>query len=47
MNPFTYSYPVKAYFGEKAAGKNLAAELAKVGSNAMLAYSAIPGQGPY
>ena len=27
MNAFTYSYPVKVYFGEKAAEKNLAAEL--------------------
>ena len=26
MNPFTYSYPVKVYFGEKAAEKNLAAK---------------------
>ena len=33
MNSFTYSYPVKVYFGEKAAEKNLAAELAKVGKN--------------
>ena len=38
MNSFTYSYPVKVYFGEKAAEKNLAAELAKVGPNVMLAY---------
>ena len=38
MNTFTYSYPVKVYFGEKAAEKNLAAELAKVGPNVMLAY---------
>ena len=38
MNPFTYSYPVKVYFGEKAAEKNLAAELAEVGPNVMLAY---------
>ena len=38
MNPFTYSYPVKVYFGEKAAEKNLAAELAKVGPNVLLAY---------
>jgi len=38
MNPFTYSYPVKVYFGEKAAVKNLAAELAKVGPNVLLAY---------
>ena len=26
MNAFTYSYPVKVYFGEKAAEKNLAVE---------------------
>ena len=38
MNPFTYNYPVKVYFGEKAAANNLAAELAKVGPNVMLAY---------
>ena len=38
MNPFTYSYPTKAYFGENAAAKNLAAELAEVGPNVMLAY---------
>jgi len=38
MNPFTYSYPVKVYFGEKAAAKNLAAELEKVGPNVLLAY---------
>ena len=38
MNPFTYSYPVKVYFGEKAAVNNLTAELAKVGPNVMLAY---------
>ena len=38
MNTFTYSYPVKVYFGEKAAVGNLSAELAKVGSNVMLAY---------
>ena len=38
MNPFTYSYPVKVYFGEKAAEKNLAAGLAKVGPNVLLAY---------
>ena len=38
MNPFTYSYPVKVYFGEKAAAGNLTAELAKVGPNVMLAY---------
>ena len=34
MNSFTY----RVYFGEKAAEKNLAAELAEVGPNVMLAY---------
>ena len=38
MNPFIYSYPVKVCFGEKAAAKNLAAELANIGPNVMLAY---------
>ena len=38
MNAFTYSYPVKVYFGQKAADQNLAQELARVGSNVMLAY---------
>lgn len=38
MNTFTYNYPVKVYFGEKAASGNLAAELAKVGQNVLLAY---------
>lgn len=38
MNTFTYSYPVKVYFGEQAAEKNLAAELAKHGKTVMLAY---------
>lgn len=38
MESFTYSYPVKVYFGEKAAENNLPAELAKVGENVMLAY---------
>ena len=38
MNSFTYRYPVTVYFGEKAAEKNLPAELAKVGKNVMLAY---------
>ncbi len=38
MNTFTYNYPVKIYFGEKASANNLAAELAKVGPNIMLAY---------
>lgn len=38
MNSFTYSYPVKVYFGEKAAKDNLSAELSKVGKNVLLAY---------
>ena len=38
MNAFTYNYPVKVYFGEKAAEKNLKAELQKVGKTVMLAY---------
>ena len=38
MNSFTYSYPVKVYFGEKAAKNNLPAELAKVGKNVLFAY---------
>ena len=38
MKAFNYSYPVKVYFGEKAAEKNLPAELAKVGENILLAY---------
>ena len=38
MESFTYSYPVKVYFGEKEAEKNLPAELAKVGENVLLAY---------
>ncbi len=38
MNAFTYSYPVKVYFGEKAAEKNLPAELTKVGPNILFAY---------
>ena len=38
MNTFTYSYPVKVYFDEKAAADNLPAELAKVGKNVLLAY---------
>lgn len=37
MNTFTYSYPVKVYFGEKAAANNLQTELAKVGDNVLLA----------
>ena len=38
MNAFTYSYPTKVYFGEKAAERHLPAELAKVGPNVLLAY---------
>ena len=38
MNAFTYTYPVTVYFGEKAAEKNLPAELGKVGGTVMLAY---------
>ena len=38
MNAFTYSYPVKVYFGDKAAEKNLPAELAKAGPNVLFAY---------
>ena len=38
MNTFTYKYPVTVYFGEKAAEKNLPAELEKLGKNVMLAY---------
>ena len=38
MNPFVYSYPTKVYFGENAAQQHLAAELAKVGPNVLLAY---------
>ena len=49
MNTFTYSYPVKVYFGQKAAEQNLAQELARVGSNVMLAYGggSIKGNGIY
>ena len=38
MNAFNYTYPVTVYFGEKAAEKNLAAELAKHGKTVLLAY---------
>ena len=38
MNSFTYSYPTKVYFGEKAATKHLPAALAKAGKTVMLAY---------
>lgn len=38
MKDFIYSYPVKVYFGEKAASKALPAELANTGKTVMLAY---------
>lgn len=38
MNTFDYSYPVKVYFGEKAAANKLSAELSKIGKNVLLAY---------
>ncbi len=38
MNTFTYTYPVKQYFGEKAAANHMPAELEKVGKTVMLAY---------
>ena len=38
MNTFTYSYPVKTFFGEGAARDNLPDLLAKYGQNVMLAY---------
>lgn len=38
MNPFTYAYPVKTYFGKGAAAQSLPGELAKVGPNVLLAY---------
>ncbi|URZ16646.1 iron-containing alcohol dehydrogenase [Clostridium felsineum] len=38
MNEFTFSYPVRVYFGEGAAKKALRAELGKVGETVMLAY---------
>lgn len=38
MKDFIYSYPVKVYFGEKAAEKALPNELQKVGKTVMLAY---------
>jgi len=38
MNEFTFSYPIKVYFGEGAAKKALAVELGKVGKTVMLAY---------
>ncbi|MBQ3335631.1 MAG: iron-containing alcohol dehydrogenase [Eubacteriaceae bacterium] len=38
MNDFIYDFPVKVYFGEKAAEKHLTSELAKVGKTVLLAY---------
>lgn len=38
MNTFTYSYPVKTFFGEGAARSNLPDLLAEYGQNVMLAY---------
>ena len=38
MNDFTYSYPVKVYFGTDAAKKAIDQELGKYGKNVMLAY---------
>lgn len=38
MNDFTYSYPMKVYFGEEAAKNAIAAELGKFGKMVMLAY---------
>ena len=38
MNDFTYSYPVKVYFGKDAAQKAFTAELGRFGKTVMLAY---------
>ena len=38
MNNFTYSYPMKVYFGEDAAKNAIAAELGRFGKTIMLAY---------
>lgn len=38
MKEFVYSYPVKVYFGEKAAAKALPEELKQTGKTVMLAY---------
>lgn len=38
MDDFTYSYPMKVYFGEDAAKKAFAAELGNYGKTVMLAY---------
>lgn len=38
MNDFTYTYPMKVYFGEDAAKKAVTAELGRFGNTVMLAY---------
>lgn len=38
MKEFTYSYPIRVYFGEGSAAKALCAELPKVGKTVILAY---------
>lgn len=38
MNDFTYSYPMKVYFGEDAAKKAISTELGNFGKTVMLAY---------
>lgn len=38
MNNFTYSYPMKVYFGEDAAKNAIATELGRFGKTVMLAY---------
>lgn len=38
MNTFTFSYPMKVYFGEGCAKQAFEAELGKVGETVMLAY---------
>ncbi len=38
MNDFTYSYPMKVYFGENAAEQAVTAELGRFGKTVMLAY---------
>lgn len=38
MNNFTYSYPMKVYFGEDAAKNAITAELGRFGKTVMLAY---------
>lgn len=38
MNKFTFSYPIKVYFGEGSAAEAFLAELGKIGKTVMLAY---------